>query len=260
MDRSLPGRDSQGQTAARGAVQSLRPAGDGTCAEPYPAAEAADTAAEHTPLSGVVLTGGRSRRLGQDKARLRLWGPGGPTLLEATVAHLAAVCDEVLVVSASLEDGPPPAGTRLVADRFPGGGALGGIYTGLAEAAHPFALAVACDMPFLQPALLRYMAGRPRDYDVLIPRRRASDASEPGADALQLYLEPLHAIYGRPCREPMRVLLERGERQIIRFFPAVRVRYLAPDEIAPWDPAGLAFRNINTPQDLEEVRGILGKR
>lgn len=207
----------------------------------------------HLPLSGIVLSGGKSRRLGQDKALLRLWGPRGPTLLEATVGLLESICDEVLVVGVAPSGGPAlPA--RQVADRYPGGGSLGGIYTGLLEATCPFALVVACDMPFLQPALLRYMAGRPRDYDVLIPRLRAPD----GPETNQLHVEPLHAIYGRPCLEPMRTLLEQGERQIIRFFPSVRVRYLEAVEIAPWDPAGRAFRNINTPQDLEEVYTILG--
>jgi molybdopterin-guanine dinucleotide biosynthesis protein A len=213
--------------------------------------------ANHPPLSGVVLSGGKSRRLGQDKALLRLWGPQGPTLLEATVAHLAAVCDEVLVVSSGLDEPPSPA--RHVMDRYPGGGSLGGIYTGLLEASHPFALVVACDMPFLQPALLRYMARRPRNYDVLIPRLRVPDGPESGHDALQLQVEPLHAIYGRPCLEPMRKLLERGERRIIRFFPYVRVQYLTADEISRFDPDELAFRNINTPRDLTEVCEILGK-
>ena len=218
----------------------------------------AENVKEWLPLSGVVLSGGQSRRLGQEKALLRLWGPQGPTLLESTVAHLATVCDEVLVVS----DGPhdwPALSARVVYDCHPGGGSLGGIYTGLLEAAYPFALTVACDMPFLNRALLRSMAGLPRDYDVLIPRLHPPDGGPPGAggDALPLQVEPLHAIYGRPCLEPMRALLAQGERRIIRFFPAVRVRYLEVEEVARFDPRGLAFRNINTPQDLEEARRIL---
>lgn len=208
---------------------------------------------ERRPLSGVVLSGGHSRRLGQDKALLRLWGPEGPTLLEATVARLAAVCDEVLVVADRPRDWPAlPA--RVVFDRWPDSGALGGIYTGLAEARFPFALAVACDMPFLNPELLRAMAGRPRDYDVLIPRWGRSAESPPGR------VEPLHAIYGRPCLEPMRALLEAGERRIVSFFPAVRVRYVEEDELARLDPHGRAFRNINTPQDLAEVQALLRGR
>lgn len=198
------------------------------------------------PLTGVVLAGGESRRLGQDKALLRLWGKDGPTLLEVVLSRLGAVCNELLVVS----DGPrswPAIPARLVFDRYPGGGALGGLYTGLLEASFPFILAVACDMPFLNVSLLEYMAGRPRHYDVLIPR--LTDARQGLSQ-----LEPLHALYGRPCLGPMRNLLERGERRIIRFFPQVRVCYLEPEEWARFDPAGLSFRNINTPQDLEEAR------
>jgi len=222
--------------------------------------QVADTiAAGSPPLSGVVLSGGQSRRLGQEKAMLRLWGPQGPTLLEATVAHLAAVCDEVLVVS----DGPhdwPVLPARVVFDRYPGGGSLGGIYTGLLEAAYPGALTVACDMPFLSRALLRYMAGLPRDYDVLIPRLRPPSGAPLGVgreDARELRVEPLHAVYGRLCLEPMHALLSQGERQIIRFFPAVRVRYLEVEEVARFGPPGLLFRNINTPQDLQQVRRVL---
>ncbi len=201
-------------------------------------------------LSGIVLAGGHSRRLRRDKTMLRLWGPRGPTLLEAAVAHLAAVCADVVVVSDRPRDWPAlPA--RLVWDRYPGGGALGGIYSGLLEAAYPFALTVACDMPFLNPALLRYMAGRPRVYDVLIPRLgHAGKATDP-------QVEPLHAIYGRPCLEPMRALLERGERRIIGFFPQVRVRYLEEAEWAALDPQGLSFRNINTPADLAAARRMV---
>ncbi len=200
-------------------------------------------------LTGVVLAGGRSRRLGRDKALLRLWGEDGPTLLEVILSRLGAVCEELLVVS----DGPrpwPASSARIVFDRYPGGGALGGLYTGLLEASFPFILAVACDMPFLSIPLLAYMAGRPRHYDVLIPRLRPTRCDPP-------HLEPLHAIYGRPCLEPMRSLLEQGERRIIRFFPQVRVCYLEPEEWARFDPAGLSFRNINTPQDLEEAQAIL---
>ena len=202
----------------------------------------------------MVLAGGHSRRLGQDKAQLQLWGLEGPTLLEATIAHLAAVCDEVLVVVDSPRDWPALS-TRVVLDRHPGGGALGGIYTGLLKARHPYVLTVAVDMPFLNPALLQYMAGLPQNYDVLVPRLPPRDA--PRRVRNPLYVEPLHVIYGRPCLEPMRELLRQGKRRIILFFPQVRVRYLEQAELARFDLAGLSFRNINTPQDLEQVRRML---
>jgi len=203
------------------------------------------------PLSGAILAGGQSQRLGQDKALLRLWGPQGPTLLEATIALLAAVCDEVLIVTDtphSWLDLP----VRVVLDHYPGGGALGGIYTALLEAEHPFVLTVACDMPFLNRDVLDYMAGLPRDYDVLIPRTYAPEQR-------RFQFEPLHAIYGRPCLRPIQELLEQGQRRIVRFFPHVRVRYLEED-LSHLDPAGLSFRNINTRRDLEEALRVLSPR
>lgn len=208
------------------------------------------------PLSGLVLAGGHSRRLGRDKSLLRLWGPDGPTLLEAMVSRLAALCDDVWVVS----DGPrdwPSLPVRHIYDRYPAGGALGGIYTGLLAAEHAHALVVAVDMPLLNPALLRFMAGRSRDYDVLIPRMTSPAGVK--EEYNPLYIEPLHAIYGRPCRGPMQELLERGRRRIVEFFPQVRVRYLEAFEWQPLDPQGHSFRNINTPQDLEEVQQLLAR-
>jgi molybdopterin-guanine dinucleotide biosynthesis protein A len=123
----------------------------------------------------------------------------------------------------------------------------------LSEAEHSYALAAGCDMPFLNEALLRYMAALPRDYDVLIPRRPSSDS--PGT----FLVEPLHAIYGHSCLEPMRRLLEGGRRQIFRFFPQVQVRYVEPAELDRFDPAGLSFRNINTPQDLAAALDLISR-
>src|SRR5688572_3668459 len=114
--------------------------------------------------SAVVLAGGLSRRLGSDKRRARLWGDDGPVLLERTVALIASLCPDVVVVLNDPEAWPQlPA--RLVGDRYPDGGALGGIYSGLDAAAHDHALVVACDMPLLSRPLLAAMLARPRDYD-----------------------------------------------------------------------------------------------
>ncbi len=204
------------------------------------------------PASAVVLAGGLSRRMGQDKRRLRLWGAEGPTLLEHTVAVVGALCPDVVVV---LND--PEAWTglkaRLVGDVYPDGGALGGIYSGLAACAHEYALVVACDMPLLNPALLAAMLARPRDYDLLVPR-----SPRPGAARNNLDVEPLHAIYSKACLEPMREALETGRRQIAAFFPAVRVAYLEPEEIARHDPHGHSFLNVNTAEQMAEVERLLG--
>ncbi len=204
-------------------------------------------------VSGIVVAGGKSVRLGQDKRRLRLWGPRGPTLLEHTIEMMAAHCDEVIVV---LND--PEAWLDLqacvVPDTFPRGGALGGIYSGLMAAAHPYVFAVAADMPLLGPVLIDWMLRQPRDYDVLVPRIMETRARN------RLAVESLHAIYSGVCREPIRRQLEAGNPQVIGFFPQVRVRIVEPEIVAELDPLGAAFKNVNTPEELEEVRRLLAER
>jgi molybdopterin-guanine dinucleotide biosynthesis protein A len=207
----------------------------------------------YPPTSAIVLAGGISRRLGQDKRRLRLWGAAGPTLLEHVVGVLARLCDDVVVVlNDPAEWAELPA--RLIQDVYADGGALGGIYSGLRAAEREYALTVAADMPFLDQALLGALLAKPRDYDVLAPR-----SPQPGAARNALDVEPLHAIYARACLEPMRATLESGRRQIAAFFPAVRVAYVEPDEIRRYDPDGRSFLNINTPEQMAEAMRLLGK-
>lgn len=209
---------------------------------------------EIMPASAIVVAGGQSRRLGQDKRGLRLWGPSGPTLLEHTVAVLARLCPDVVVV---LNDPEAWMGlpARLVPDEYPDGGALGGIYAGLLAARHEHAITVAADMPFLSEELLGAMLALPRDYDVLVPRSPRAGAARNALDA-----ETMHAIYGKGCLGPMRETLESGRRQIAAFFPQVRVAFLELDESRRYDPDGRSFLNVNTPEELEQAAKLLGRK
>jgi molybdopterin-guanine dinucleotide biosynthesis protein A len=209
-----------------------------------------ETKVSEAKVSGVILAGGRSRRLGIDKTTMP-WPPpppgetagqGGRTLLEATGAALEAVCDEVLVVAYR---GERPVPYRVVPDLYEEGGSLGGIYSGLSAATNGFALAVATDMPFLSLPLLRWMLAQPRDYDVLLP---VSDRPE-----------PLHAVYGRACLEPLRRRLEAGQLRISDFLAEVRVREVPAEVWRRYDPEGLTFFNVNTPDDLQRARAILAR-
>jgi molybdopterin-guanine dinucleotide biosynthesis protein A len=194
------------------------------------------------PASVLILAGGQSRRLGQDKSLLVL---AGQPLLVRTVHRLAALSDDLVVVTNEpqrYERFALPA--RLIPDERRGVGSLMGIYSGLRAARHGHALAVACDMPFLNLPLLRYMLSLVDDYDVVIPH-------------LDGLLEPLHAVYSKACLPHMGRLLDQGRRQIIAFFDRVRVRYVEGDELDRFDPQHRSFVNVNTTADWERVQSLL---
>ena len=209
---------------------------------------------EYPPTSAIVLAGGVSRRLGQDKRHLRLWGASRANVLEYIVGIVARLCADVVVVLND-PDAWSTLPARLVPDVYADGGALGGIYAGLLAAEHEYALAVACDMPFLNTALIGAMLARPRDYDVLVPR-----SLQPGTARNALDLEPLHAIYAQSCRMPMHATLASGQRQIAAFFPAVRVAFVEPEETLRYDPTGRSFLNVNTPEQMAEAERELKVR
>lgn len=196
-------------------------------------------------ISAIILAGGKSRRLGRDKCLLDI---GGRSLLAHTVDKLANVSDDLIVVTSD----PAycevlDASARLVPDQKPGMGSLMGIYSGLREAHYSHALVVACDMPFLNLALLRHMLPLADAHDVVIPR-------------LDGMLEPLHAIYGKSCLPHMLQLLDQGQRRIISFFDRVRVRYVEGQEVDRFDPSHFSFINVNTPQDWIRVQELLAQQ
>ena len=192
------------------------------------------------PLTAIVLAGGRSRRMGTNKALLSL-EPGGPPVVQSVVDTLGTVADEVLL---SASDPAPYAFLDLstVPDMYPDTGPLGGIYSGLLAAQHQFSLVVACDMPFLSPELLRYMASLPREYDVLVPR-----PEEP---------EPTHAIYSRACLPWIEEQLRAGRYKITGWFDRARVRYLERDVLLQHDPELRSFFDTDTPEEWELARGL----
>ena len=201
-------------------------------------------------LSAAILAGGRSRRMGTDKALLRL-APAGPTLIERVAAAVAAVADEVLIVAN--DDRLDFLGLPIVPDAHPDTGALGGIASGLAAARNAHCLVVACDMPFLSPALLRAMAAAPRDYDVLAPYLIVGENRQGGGKGVY---ETLHTIYGRGALPAMREQLAAGQLRIVGFFPQVRVRPLPEDWLRRHDPALRSIFNANTPARLAAARDM----
>jgi molybdenum cofactor guanylyltransferase len=196
-------------------------------------------------VSGIILAGGRSLRLGSDKALLEL---GGHTLVERVIGVLQLITDEVIVVTSTPDRfAHLSADVRFVQDVIPRPSALVGIYSGLLAARHDYSLVVACDMPFLNPDLLRYLVNHAAGCDVVIPRHTRG-------------LEALHACYSRRCIGPMENLMRKEDATIAHFFPEVKVCYVDEPTLQELDPEGLSFYNINTPADWELAQALARQR
>ena len=210
------------------------------------------TSAAGLSLSGAVLAGGLSRRMGQDKALVSL-RPGEPPLAGLVLDRLVTVADDRFLIAS---DRPHYArfGVRIVPDHYPGAGALGGIATALMASVHECCFVVACDMPLLNLALLKWMAAEPRDYDVLIPH--VPGKSRQGGD---LVYHTLHAIYARSCLAAIEPRLAAGDLRVISFFPDVRVRSIDLARIARFDPHLHSFFNANTPEAAIRAAELLDR-
>jgi molybdopterin-guanine dinucleotide biosynthesis protein A len=190
-------------------------------------------------VTGIVLAGGASQRMGRNKAFLEL---NGRSLIEVVIERMASVCAEVLVVAG---DGQPYAGlgVPVVEDRFRGVGVLGGLHAGLEAAAYELALVVGCDMPFLKPDLLQAFVTWAEGFDVVVLRY--------GHEG---YVEPLHGAYRRTCLPAIETTIRSKRRRIVSFFSQVRVRYVTQDQVTPFDPNLYSFRNVNTPKEWETAQ------
>jgi molybdopterin-guanine dinucleotide biosynthesis protein A len=182
-------------------------------------------------LTGVVLCGGRSVRMGRDKSLLEI---GGRTLLEHAIAVLDGIAAEVLLACGPAER-YADLGRPLVVDAFSDGGPLAGLEAGLRRASTVWIAALAIDMPRAEPSI----------FGALLER-----AERDGLDVCFLRtvrgVEPLCAVYKRTCLEPMRAALDEGERKVVsflRFDPRLRASEVELE-------ASLAI-NLNTPAEFQ---------
>ena len=194
-----------------------------------------------TEVTGILLAGGKSRRMGEDKRYLIV---GEQTLLERGLAVLRSIFQEVLVVIA--QDSPPlDVDARVVRDLVPDCGSLGGLYTGLTQAATPHIFVVACDMPFLDSAVISQFTSRRTTADIVMAKLAAR-------------LHPMHALYGKGCLPAMEqmILARQLKIQEMVSHASLRVRYVTEADLLTIDPSGRSFLNVNTPADLEVARSF----
>jgi len=183
-------------------------------------------------ITGVILVGGKSRRMGRDKAFLEIQGvPMFERLLSAMEENFASI---LLIGS-----GPERFSGYALAphpDIYPGS-ALGGLYTGLFLAETDLIFVASCDIPFPSASLIHHLSSLADGFDAVVPRNG------------DLY-EPLFAIYRKSCLEPMKRLLELGNFRIYDFYPELKVRYVYEEEIALIPGAARSLVNINTPEEF----------
>jgi len=184
-------------------------------------------------VSGVVLAGGRSRRYGENKALVKVHGV---PLIERVIDVMRRIFHRVIIIT-NTPDEYSYLKLPMHQDIIKGLGPLGGIYTGLRVIPDNAGFFVACDMPFLNRRLIRYLVEIKSDFDVVVPRMSGK-------------MEALYALYGKGCQSKIESLIDTGIYQIFRFFPEVSVRYVDEDEVRIFDPDLRSFLNINRPEEL----------
>jgi len=187
-------------------------------------------------MNAAILVGGKSSRMGSNKAFLEL---KGKTFIELQIELLREIFDDIFI-SANTSSEYEYLNLSIFKDVYPGKGPLGGLYTSLINSSSLHTFMLACDMPFIGPELINHLKDFTKEYDVVIPK------SEKG-------LEPLHAFYSKKCIDPIKRSLEEDNLRITSFFPHVNVKIVELDNLNLSDCFKNSIKNLNTRDDYEDV-------
>jgi molybdopterin-guanine dinucleotide biosynthesis protein A len=188
--------------------------------------------------SAAILAGGQARRLdGCDKSLLVV---DGRTILDRQLTALATLTDDILLVG--YRGVAPGPGVRMVLDRIPAAGPLGGLDAALAAARHEHVLVLACDMPFVSAALLQHLlaVAAAEDADVVVPR-------------IERGYHPVCAVYARRCAVEVRRHLESRRLRLVDLFEVVSVRRVEDAELMRFGNPQRLFANVNTRGDFDAL-------
>ena len=187
-------------------------------------------------VSCAILSGGRSRRMGQDKALIRI---RNRTLIGRTYDVARKVFDDIVIVS-NRHDSIEAVEVRIIPDVLPVSGSITGVVSALLHSSAERIFILGCDMPFLREDAIRYMVGEVGDEDVFVPKTDAG-------------YEPLHAIYSRTCISAFLSAIGRGKLKVTDVFPFLRVRTFRPNDLF-YENGIPVFTNVNTREDLERAQ------
>jgi molybdopterin-guanine dinucleotide biosynthesis protein A len=188
-------------------------------------------------ISGVILSGGKSIRMGKNKAFIQV---EGVPIIERIHNLFRKLFREVIIVT-NEKDLFSNFDAKIFSDLIPDKGALGGLYTGIVFSSFYYSFCVACDMPFIKKSLVQYLIENAANEDVIVPRTK---------DGLQ----PLHAIYSKNCVDAIRRSIEEGKSKIIDIYDQVNVKIVDEKDFLCFDPGRESFINVNTPEELVSLR------
>ncbi len=190
----------------------------------------------------MVLAGGKSKRMGMDKRHLSVHGK---PLLDRVTSVLLELFPEVLLVLAEEDISKQDDRIRIVTDLVPGCAAVGGLYTGLYHSRHPRVFVVACDMPFINPAVIELFLQKADATDIVLAQ-------------LVTGLQPLHGLYSKHCLPFLKAMIDARDLRLqnIADQQGLAVHRIPETEIKRLDPQLLSFLNVNSPADLELAQKI----
>jgi len=193
----------------------------------------------HALVAGVILAGGRASRMGgRDKAFAAV---AGEPIVARTVRVFRALFPQV-IVSTNRPERFAAFGVDTVADRFPGAGPLAGIHAAMLASRYPHVFVAACDMPGLDPDVIRVVVDRIGTADAVVPRWEGD-------------VEPLHAVYALRALPAVEAALESGRNAMRDFLGTVQVEWVDEAELRALRGAAASLTNVNTPEDLAGVGG-----
>ena len=190
--------------------------------------------------SAIVLAGGKSTRMRTNKALLEI---DREQMIEVVVKKLKPIFHDLLVVT-NEPDLYSNLGVRLVRDIILGQSPLCGMHAGLISAKYEYSFVVACDMPFIEPSLIKYLVSESRGYDVVVPQ-------------IDDYLQPLHAVYSKKCIAPIQDCLEHDIKKVLALYHQVRVKFIGMNRLPVQADLEKVFFNVNTPEDLKKARDLV---
>lgn len=190
--------------------------------------------------TAIVLAGGENKRIGKVKALLP-W-KDKETIIEFVIQKLKKIFNEIIVVTRK-RDRFLNLDAKVIEDIIPDVGPIGGIHSGLIHSGSTHSFVIACDMPFININLIKYIESLLSDNDVVVPETKEG-------------YEALHSFYSKTCIPVIETSIKRKKFEVVDFFKEVKTREVIESELANLDPLKITFFNINTNDDYSKAREL----